>query len=516
MTNVYVQGENGLIPLQGKVTAKSIKDALGYTPADAEDIIEAIEESDDSALYVTDKDGNIITRTDSEGFHAKAMTVNGKDVESGLVTDEDRESWGGSDLDDVISKDDDSTLYISDKDGNIIAKIDKDGLHTTEVYIGDESAEQTVAEMITKAVAGLDVDYTEVDPTVPDWAKHPTKPTYTAEEVGALPNTTPIPDVSGKLETSTFEDHEANLDKHLGGAIRTENDKVLYVCDKDGHIISKIDSNGIDAVQYFANGSAVKSIIAAENGTLLFSDGTEIGVGANATGCEHNYVDLDSMNSFVESYQVFRYCDKCGSTKIANKSAVLTVGLTGCECVDPDFLEGGYTSASRPITHSDVVTYTIFPTENINILPKNLDIVGCEYTWELTYDDDADYYPGYGVLTIWNATQNVSVNISTELIPYTLNIEVDEETYNVAGSGVMTTGPVAFVEDAPTTIYHNETLTLTVYSQVTYGGVYFALSKEYSVECEATLVSADSIGYKYTLTISKANNDCSVRISGTK
>lgn len=30
-------------------------------------------------------------------------------------------------------------------------------------------------------------DFTETDPTVPDWAKQPTKPTYTAEDVGAAP-----------------------------------------------------------------------------------------------------------------------------------------------------------------------------------------------------------------------------------------------------------------------------------------------------------------------------------------
>lgn len=33
----------------------------------------------------------------------------------------------------------------------------------------------------------------ETDPTVPDWAKQPKKPTYTAEEVDALPANTPIP-----------------------------------------------------------------------------------------------------------------------------------------------------------------------------------------------------------------------------------------------------------------------------------------------------------------------------------
>lgn len=37
--------------------------------------------------------------------------------------------------------------------------------------------------------------YTETDPTVPAWAKAETKPSYTASEVGALPDTTVIPTV---------------------------------------------------------------------------------------------------------------------------------------------------------------------------------------------------------------------------------------------------------------------------------------------------------------------------------
>ena len=48
--------------------------------------------------------------------------------------------------------------------------------------------------------AGYLTSYTETDPTVPDWAKASTKPTYTASEVGALPDTTVIPDVSGKVD----------------------------------------------------------------------------------------------------------------------------------------------------------------------------------------------------------------------------------------------------------------------------------------------------------------------------
>ena len=37
--------------------------------------------------------------------------------------------------------------------------------------------------------------YTETDPTVPEWAKAAAKPSYTASEVGALPNTTVIPSI---------------------------------------------------------------------------------------------------------------------------------------------------------------------------------------------------------------------------------------------------------------------------------------------------------------------------------
>ena len=48
----------------------------------------------------------------------------------------------------------------------------------------------------------------ETDPTVPDWAKQPNKPGYTAEEVGALPANTIIPsneDIKTEVETALAE-----------------------------------------------------------------------------------------------------------------------------------------------------------------------------------------------------------------------------------------------------------------------------------------------------------------------
>lgn len=48
-------------------------------------------------------------------------------------------------------------------------------------------------------ITGSQVPSNETDPTVPSWAKAPTKPTYTASEVGALPDTTVIPSATSQL-----------------------------------------------------------------------------------------------------------------------------------------------------------------------------------------------------------------------------------------------------------------------------------------------------------------------------
>lgn len=52
------------------------------------------------------------------------------------------------------------------------------------------------------AELGATAIQTETDPTVPNWAKQPTKPTYTAEEVGALPDDTSIPEIDSTLTTA--------------------------------------------------------------------------------------------------------------------------------------------------------------------------------------------------------------------------------------------------------------------------------------------------------------------------
>lgn len=68
----------------------------------------------------------------------------------------------------------------------------------------------------------------ESDPTVPEWAKQPNKPQYTAQEVGALPSDTEIPDVS-ELATKAELESKADVsslngkvDKIEGKGLSTE------------------------------------------------------------------------------------------------------------------------------------------------------------------------------------------------------------------------------------------------------------------------------------------------------
>ena len=64
-----------------------------------------------------------------------------------------------------------------------------------DLLSGKEDTISDLADIRSGAALGATAlqSFTESDPTVPSWAKQSTKPSYTASEVGALPDTTVIP-----------------------------------------------------------------------------------------------------------------------------------------------------------------------------------------------------------------------------------------------------------------------------------------------------------------------------------
>lgn len=81
-------------------------------------------------------------------------------------------------------------------------------LDALEAIQGPEAIKNAVDEYL----ANNPIKVEETDPTVPAWAKQPTKPEYTADEVGALPDATEIPVVPTKV--SAFENDKGYLTEH--------------------------------------------------------------------------------------------------------------------------------------------------------------------------------------------------------------------------------------------------------------------------------------------------------------
>lgn len=81
--------------------------------------------------------------------------------------------------------------------------------------ISEEKIEKSVKSYLEKN------PIEETDPTVPAWAKEEEKPTYTAEEVGALPSTTVIP---SKLSELTADDEHETVTKEEKQAWNNKSD----------------------------------------------------------------------------------------------------------------------------------------------------------------------------------------------------------------------------------------------------------------------------------------------------
>ena len=126
---------------------------------------------------------------------AVAKKYTDKAIAQAAVGDIDVESYVKEAVDEVIggaSETFNSLGEIETAVGNKVDKVSGKGLSTNDFT--DEYKHKVDSALQS---------YTETDPTVPAWAKAEKKPTYTASEVGALPNTTTIPTTLAALTEDT-------------------------------------------------------------------------------------------------------------------------------------------------------------------------------------------------------------------------------------------------------------------------------------------------------------------------
>lgn len=142
--------------------------------------------------------------------------------------------------------------------------------------------------------------FEETDPTVPDWAKRPEKPTYTAEDVGALPDNTKIPTKTSELENDSgflYSPPTPEVGKIL--KIKSVNEDGTFVCEWADDGGSNLDVR-IDGKSIVQDGVAEIPISSHDTLGLVYTDNS---TGGYTTGLMNqqgrlqvNTASIDDVN----------------------------------------------------------------------------------------------------------------------------------------------------------------------------------------------------------------------------
>lgn len=229
--------------------ANQINTAIAKQPhfsGDYNDLVNApnIAEDDSGELTITDEEGNVIIKVDAEGLHTPALTLDGKPaaskdyVDNAIATNVDFTGYATEKLveqaiedvknelsESIVSQEDE--WKIVDNSGNIIFKVDADGLHTTDLSLGDKKA--ATEEYVNEAVAEI-----------------------------------PTPDVSGQInihntsETAHEDIRQAieTTKEELSESIVSNSDE-WKVVDEAGNIIFGLDESGAHTTSLTVNGENV-------------------------------------------------------------------------------------------------------------------------------------------------------------------------------------------------------------------------------------------------------------------
>ena len=369
--SVNIQTDNGLKQIADKTTKKKIKEVLGYTPANEEDLnshkeddVRHISSSErdkwnnqphitndqDDTLLIIDKNGNVLAQFDSEGLHIIGVKIKGKDLLK--LIEENGFSGDYYDLTNRPSIDEtnDGTLSIIDEKGNIAVKIDQNGLDASNLTI---KGEQVATE-------------TNVETTLEDYAKKEEIPTKMSE-----------------LE----------LDIEVGQdlPIEVNEDDKLLITDNGGNIITQIDKDGVHSTEFSEKGIFLKDKYAAKDSVptkvsqlendedyTTIEDVSEVLVGPAIDECKE-YTD-NSVNSLNGDNLPIDDTDGAISIKEAVDSKLDNTEASNTYLKKEDAFSGDYEKlTNKPITTDDS-DKELHITDNSGNIIDTIDLNGIHTT----------------------------------------------------------------------------------------------------------------------------------------
>lgn len=356
---IYVKTPTGKEPLQKKITASEIKEALGYTPANPDDInIPDVDidlsdiESNDDTFYIVDKNDKIVAKIDGEGLHTIEVELGGSGepkvkVKEHIkddkihVTEADKERWDSKNMassesvtqltntvnahisqyEKVLDTSDDEVFYIVDNNGNIIARFDSEGLHALNVKIGKDG--QSVADMIKAEIDKIptpeipDVDLSNYYTKIEADAEFMTQ-TEVDNRINALINAADpeggktISDIQNLVKyveenageiTGLIDDIQANAQEIANMKDEIVSDKEeFHIVDDEDRIVATIDKNGVQSVAFLdKDGNAFTNL------TPLFTHTKKVAGFASEVQTDLGYsavITLDTKCRSVENVKL--------------------------------------------------------------------------------------------------------------------------------------------------------------------------------------------------------------------
>ena len=317
--------------------------------------------------------------------------------------------------------------------------------------------------------SGYIKNYTETDPTVPSWAKQSSKPTYTAAEVGALPDSTVIPSKTSDLTNDS-------------GFLTTDSDEKLAISQVSGGVVTyPILGNSIAAStrQYDAIGFSYQATNSSGTGQsrLFLGNNTASGNNNNRQGVIRLYGStaywIDLISDAPTANRTITLPNASGTIALTSDIPDTSSFLTSE--TDPIFSA----SAAAGITATDISNWNgksstdeKVKQESLNGASSDKNILttssyqttgtitnSVQYTRYIYLNDSSPY------ITIVNKTdsskytrlRNNGFNISTGT--YQITITAAEQTTNHQITLPNKTGTVALTSDIP-----------TVYSSTNTGG----------------------------------------------
>lgn len=204
---------------------------------------------------------------------------------------------------------------------------DDPNLATTIIRsIANKTTRQDVIDIFNDMAT--DAGLVEIDPTVPQWAKQSTKPTYTASEVGALPSSTHIPNKTSDLTndagfvtrttvTSMIQSNKPLTAEQYSKINKIDSYQILNITESDV-IISELHQTIIINVPNTVNNVNIKFLIESSQGCNIklyintevytsinfYTASDEILYITNASGIERfdiTFIDLMNYQLTTES-----------------------------------------------------------------------------------------------------------------------------------------------------------------------------------------------------------------------